>query len=109
MTRTAVIRMDGDEPHFDRDCMRLVFGLSEAEADQFEVEPDLWELPRHVVRRGHRRRLAYLKRTRTLRIRRPEVVPLLVHYAQREGVRLVYESAEGITQVLVEGGGAPTA
>lgn len=109
MTRTAVIRMQSGVPQFDRECMRLVFGMTEAEAGRFELAPGLWDIPKAVVRRGHRRRLAYLKRTRTVSLRRTHVVSLLIHYAQREGVRLVYE-ADGTSEVLVEGGGeAPTA
>lgn len=106
--REAVIRMHGATPQFDAECMRLTFGMSEWEAYRYETAPGLWDLPKWVVRRGHLRRLAYQKRARALSVRRPPVVSLLMHYAEREGVRLVYVDADGESTVLVEGGDAST-
>lgn len=104
--REAVIRMLGATPQFDAECMRLTFGMSEWEAYRYETAPGLWDLPKWVVRRGHLRRVAFQKRTRTVSVRRPPVVSLLMHYAEREGVRLVYVDADGQPTVLVEGGEA---
>lgn len=101
------VRLDGTT-HMSDECMCLVFGISEAEAARYTSGGVQHALPDHVIRKGYKRRRTYKLRQRTRRD--PNALELLLFWARRDGVELVYIGPDGARVTLVEkpGGGART-